>query len=114
MGSIYRQFGLFWDDSRWGNVQYMDGLKLRSDYGVSLEDTPDFKDDFKIDRYFQFFFAQSCVSGAILGADFDSFAGSERGNIFIARVVPTWKLGEKETFAWASRRPWARSTISQR
>ena len=76
-GSIYRQFGLFWDDSWWGNVQYMDGLKLRSDYGVSLEDTPDFKDDFKIDRYFQFFFAQSRVSGAILGADSDSFAGSE-------------------------------------
>ena len=76
-GSIYRQFGLFWDDSWWGNVQYMDGLKLRSDYGFSLEDTPEFKDDFKIDRYFQFFFAQSRVSGAILGADSDSFAGSE-------------------------------------
>jgi hypothetical protein len=99
MGSVYRQFGLFWDDSWWGNVQYMDGLKLRSDYGVSLEDTPDFKDDFKIDRYFQFFFAQSRVSGAILGADSDSFAGSEARNTFIARVVPTWKLGEKETFA---------------
>ena len=98
-GSIYRQFGLFWDDSWWGNVQYMDGLKLRSDYGVSLEDTPDFKDDFKIDRYFQFFFAQSRVSGAILGADSDSFAGSEMRNTFIARVVPTWKLGEKQTFA---------------
>ena len=98
-GSIYRQFGLFWDDSWWGNVQYMDGLKLRSDYGVSLEDTPDFKDDFKIDRYFQFFFAQSRVSGAILGADSDSFAGSEARNTFIARMVPTWKLGEKQTFA---------------
>ena len=77
MGSVYRQFGLFWDDSWWGNVQYMDGLKLRSDYGLSLEDTPDFKGDFKIDRYFQFFIAQSRVSGAILGADSDSFAGSE-------------------------------------
>ena len=54
MGQIYRQFGLFWDDSWWGNVQYMDGMKLRSDYGVSLEDTPEFKDGFKIDRYLQF------------------------------------------------------------
>ena len=66
---------------------------------VSLEDTPDFKDDFKIDRYFQFFFAQNRVSGAILGADSESFAGSEERNTFIARVVPTWKLGEKQTFA---------------
>ena len=98
-GSIYRQFGLFWDDSWWGNVQYMDGLKLRSDYGVSLEDTPDFKDGFKIDRYLQFFFAQSRVSGAILGADSDSFAGSEMCNTFLARAVPTWKLGDKQTFA---------------
>ena len=99
MGSIYRQFGIFWDDSFRGNVQYFDGLKLRSDYGVSLEDTPDFKDDFKIDRYFQFFVAQSRISGAILGADSDSFAGSEMRNTFIGRVVPTWKLGEKQTFA---------------
>jgi len=99
IGSIYRQFGLFWDDSWWGNVQYMDGLKLNSDYGISLEDTPDFKDDFKIDRYFQLFFAQDRVSGAILGADSESFAGSEERNTFIARVVPTWKLGEKQTFA---------------
>jgi hypothetical protein len=98
-GSIYRQFGLFWDDSFWGNVQYFDGLKLRSDYGVSLEDTPDFKDNFKIDRYYQFFLAQSRISGAILGADSDSFAGSEMRNTFVGRVVPTWKLGEKQTFA---------------
>ena len=35
-------------------------------------------------------------------------------NTFIGRVVPTWKLGEKETLRWASRRPWGRSTISRR
>jgi hypothetical protein len=99
MGSIYRQFGLFWDDSWWGNVQYMDGLKLDSDYGVSLEDTPAFENDFKIDRYLQFYFAQDRVNGEICGADPESFAGSQERNTFIARVVPTWKLGEKETFA---------------
>jgi len=77
----------------------MDGLKLNSDYGISLEDTPDFKDDFKIDRYFQLFFAQDRVSGAILGADSESFAGSREFATFVGRVVPTWKLGEKETIA---------------
>jgi len=99
VGSIYKQFGLFWDDSWWGNVQYMDGLKLNSDYGVSLEYTPDFKNDFKVDRYLQFYFAKDRVSGACLGADPESFAGAEEHNTFIARVVPTWKLAEKETFA---------------
>lgn len=99
MGSIYKQFGLFWDDSWWGNVQYMDGLKLNSAYGLSLEDTPEFKDDFKIDRYFQLFVAEDRVSGAIVGADSESFAGSDERNTFIARVAPTWKLGEKQTFA---------------
>jgi hypothetical protein len=99
MGSIYRQFGLFWDDSWWGNVLYMDGLKLDSDYGISLEDTPAFENDFKIDRYLQFYFAQDRVNGEICGADAESFAGSQERNTLIGRVVPTWKLGAKETFA---------------
>jgi hypothetical protein len=100
MGSIYKQFGMFWDDSWWGNVQYMDGFKLNSAYGLSLEDTPEFKnDDFKIDRFLQFFLAEDRVSGAILGADSESFAGSNARNTFIGRLVPTWKLGEKQTFA---------------
>lgn len=99
MGSIYRQFGLFWDDSWWGNVQYMDGLKLDSDYGLSLEDTPDFENGFKIDRYLQLFLCKDRVNGEICGADAESFAGSNERNTLVARLVPTWKPGEHKTFA---------------
>lgn len=99
IGSIYKQFGLFWDDSFWGHVQYLDGLKLDSDYGVSLETTPEFEGDFKLDRYLQFYFARNRVSGALLGADPESFAGSREYATFVGRVVPTWKLAEEETLA---------------
>jgi len=99
IGSIYKQFGLFWDDSWWGNVQYFDGLKLDSDYGLSLEHTPDFEDGFKVDRYLQLYLAEDRVNGSIAGADPESFAGSEERNTFIGRFVPTWRSGEEATFA---------------
>jgi hypothetical protein len=37
VGKAYSHFGLFWDNSFYGNVQVYDGLKLDPDYGVSLE-----------------------------------------------------------------------------
>jgi hypothetical protein len=37
LGKVYRRFGLFWDDSFFGNVHYYDGHKLNPDYGASLE-----------------------------------------------------------------------------
>ena len=112
VGSVYRQFGLFWDDSWWGNVVHgwpETQLRLRGLAGGYTR----FKNDFKIDRYLQFFFAKDRVSGAVLGADPESFAGSEEHNTFIVRVVPTWKLGEKETFALDSPPPCSGSTIGR-
>src|SRR5205807_436179 len=35
-GKAYSHFGLFWDNSFYGNVQVYDGLKLDPDYGLSL------------------------------------------------------------------------------
>src|ERR1019366_1019745 len=37
VGKEYSHFGLFWDNSFYGNVQVYDGLKLDPDYGLSLE-----------------------------------------------------------------------------
>lgn len=36
-GKVFRRFGVFWDDSFFGNVLFYDGLKLNPDYGISLE-----------------------------------------------------------------------------
>lgn len=44
-GKIYRQVGIFWDDSFFGNIQYFDGLKLNPDYGLSLEGDKGFAGD---------------------------------------------------------------------
>ena len=37
VGKSFAQFGRFWDDSFYGNVHLRDGLKLDSNYGLSLE-----------------------------------------------------------------------------
>lgn len=37
VGKSFSQFGRFWDDSFYGNVHLRDGLKLDSNYGLSLE-----------------------------------------------------------------------------
>lgn len=37
VGKAFSQFGRFWDDSFYGNVHLRDGLKLDSNYGLSLE-----------------------------------------------------------------------------
>ena len=36
-GKIWKRFGLDWDGTFWGNVQYYDGMKLDPDWGVSWE-----------------------------------------------------------------------------
>ena len=55
-GAIWRRFGLDWDGSWYGNVPYYDGLMLATGLGISWEDTRKISDDFKVDRFFQFFF----------------------------------------------------------
>jgi hypothetical protein len=97
-GAVGRRFGLDWDGSWWGNVEYFDGFKLASSWGLSWEVTPEMKDGWKIDRYFQFFF-HDYLDGSLVGANPVSVNGSSERNTFVARVVPTVQLSEDETLA---------------
>ena len=38
-GKMYRNVGILWDDSFFGNLLYMDGLKLNPDWGVGIDGT---------------------------------------------------------------------------
>ncbi|HKN85953.1 MAG TPA: hypothetical protein VJV04_03745 [Nitrospiraceae bacterium] len=98
-GAVVRRFGIDWDGSWWGNVQYFDGLKLNPDLGVSLEDTHDFRNGLKVDRFVQFFVKDYNVSGSIVGANPESVVGSRQVNTLMARVVPTWSFRDHSAVA---------------
>jgi hypothetical protein len=98
-GAIVRRFGIEWDGSWWGNVQYFDGLKLNPDLGISLEETPEMTAGFKVDRYLQFFVRDYNVSGSIVGANPESVVGSRQVNTLMGRIVPTWALPNQSTLA---------------
>ena len=98
-GSILKRFGLEWDGSWWGSVQYFDGFKLDTDWGVAWERTPLFVDGFKMDSYVQFFFHENSVNGTLVGSDAESVIGSSERNTLVARCVPTWQLSDTQTVA---------------
>jgi hypothetical protein len=98
-GAIVRRFGIDWDGSWWGNVQYFDGLKLNPDLGLSLEHTPDFREGFKLDRFVQFFVRDYNVSGSIVGANPESVVGSRQVNTLMGRFVPTWSFRDHSVLA---------------
>jgi hypothetical protein len=98
-GKIWKRFGLDWDGTFWGNVQYFDGYKLDPDWGLSWENTPQFGCGFKVDTFAQFFLHEDGVNGSLVGADSESAVGSDERNTGVIRVVPTWELGDKSTLA---------------
>lgn len=98
-GSVWKRFGLDWDGTWWGPVQYFDGYKLDTDWGVAWEDTPEMECGFKIDKYVQFFIHENNVNGSLVGADPESVIGSSERNTFVGRLVPTWELCPHRTLA---------------
>jgi hypothetical protein len=97
-GAIWRRFGLDWDGSWWGSTPYYDGFMLSTGWGFSWEQTPAMEDGFKVDRYFQFFFADN-IDESLVGADPRSVLGSSERNTGIVRVVPTVQLSPQSTLA---------------
>lgn len=98
-GAIVRRFGIDWDGSWWGNVQYFDGLKLNPDVGVSWERTPEPRGGFKLDSFLQFFTTDYNVSGSIVGAIPESVIGSSQRNTGMTRMVPTWYFRDRSSLA---------------
>ena len=94
VGKAYSHFGLFWDNSFYGNVQVYDGLKLDPDYGLSLEGAvrPDGNSGL---RYWgQFFIVDGQTNVSLTGRDTISIPGARRRNQAIIRVEPFTKLGD--------------------
>ncbi len=99
LGKIWKRFGVDWDDTWWGNVQYFDGFKLNPDYGVSWEQTWKVSKKFTVDSFVQYFVAQDGVAGAEPDSMPETTTGSAEHNTGVVRVVPTLKLSNNSALA---------------
>lgn len=87
-GKEYSRFGLFWDNSFYGNVQVYDGLKLDPDYGLSLEGTLGADTDKGLRYYAQYFVVDGHTNVSLDGRDTISIPGANRRNESILRAEP--------------------------
>jgi hypothetical protein len=78
-GKEYSHFGLFWDNSFYGNVQVYDGLKLDPDYGLRA--------------WGQFFVIDGQTNVSLPGRDTFSIPGARRRNHGILRLEPFLTAG---------------------
>jgi hypothetical protein len=87
-GKEYSRFGLFWDNSFYGNVQVYDGLKLDPDYGLSLEGGFGADGDKGLRYYAQYFVVDGHTNVSLDGRDTISIPGANRRNESILRAEP--------------------------
>jgi hypothetical protein len=93
-GKAYSHFGLFWDNSFYGNVQVYDGLKLDPDYGLSLEGVLADKAAVGLRGWAQYFVIDGQTNVSLPGRDTFSIPGARRRNQIIGRLEPFARIGE--------------------
>jgi len=98
-GKLYSRFGRFWDGSFFGNVPYLDGLKLDPDYGVSLEGTQPLAGDVSHEYALQYFTVDGSTNGSLQDRDTLSIDGARQRRSTVARWAPRLALGEASSVA---------------
>jgi hypothetical protein len=96
-GKVYSHFGLFWDNSFYGNVQVYDGLKLDPDYGLSLEGALRPDSSAGLRYWAQYFVVDGHTNVSLVGRDTISIPGAHRRNQTILRVEPFYRSGQTLT-----------------
>ena len=92
VGKIYKQLGLFWDGTFYGNIQVYEGLKLDPNAGLSLEGKLGKK--VGVAFWAQFFVVDGHTNASLFGRDTISIAGARRRNTLVARVQPFVQLSK--------------------
>ena len=93
-GKVYSHFGLFWDNSFYGNVQVYDGLKLTPNYGLSIEAESQGEGRLGGKLFLQYFVIDGHTNVALPGRETFSIPGARRRNESIVRLEPTLRVGE--------------------
>ena len=97
VGKVWAQFGRFWDNSFYGNVQEYDGFKLDPNHGISVEGKLAFDKGMGMDFYAQYFITDGVTNYSLPGRDTMSIPGARRRNYFVGRVEPSWKVNDDLT-----------------
>ena len=92
VGKIYKQLGLFWDGTFYGNIQVYEGLKLDPNAGVSLEGK--LGEKVGVAFWAQFFIVDGHTNASLLGRDTISIPGARRRNTLVGRVQPFLRLSK--------------------
>ncbi|HYP74943.1 MAG TPA: hypothetical protein VER12_03270 [Polyangiaceae bacterium] len=92
VGKIYKQLGLFWDGTFYGNIQVYEGLKLDPNAGVSLEGKLGATAGAAF--WAQFFVVDGHTNASLLGRDTISIPGARRRNTLLLRIQPFLQLSE--------------------
>ena len=90
IGKSYSRFGLFWENSFYGNVHFYDGIKLDPNYGVSLEGSVGKETGFRLGYYGQYFIVDGRTNGSYVGRDTISIPNARRRHISVARLEPAY------------------------
>jgi hypothetical protein len=97
VGKIYKQLGLFWDGTFYGNIQVYEGLKLDPNAGLSLEGK--LGEKLGVAFWAQFFVVDGHTNASLVGRDTISIAGARRRNTLLGRVQPFWQLSKTAKLA---------------
>jgi hypothetical protein len=90
VGKVYKQLGLFWDNSFYGNIQVYEGLKFDPNAGASLEGK--FGERLGLAFWAQYFVIDGHTNASLTGRDTISIPGARRRNTVAGRVAPFARL----------------------
>jgi hypothetical protein len=90
VGKIYKQVGLFWDNSFYGSIQVYEGLKFDPGAGFSLESK--LGESLGVNAFAQFFVVDGHTNASLVGRDTISIPGARRRNTTAARIQPFAQL----------------------
>jgi hypothetical protein len=93
IGKLYKQVGLFWDHTFYGNIQVYEGLKFDPNTGFSLEGK--FGKTTGASFWAQYFVIDGHTNASLSGRDTISIPGARRRNVFAARFQPFFELSQR-------------------
>ncbi|MBK9262903.1 MAG: hypothetical protein IPM54_24250 [Polyangiaceae bacterium] len=90
VGKTYSRFGLFWDNSFYGNTHFFDGIKLDPNYGVSIEGSVGKEKGFRLGYYGQYFIVDGRTNGSYIRRDTVSIPGARKRHMVVVRAEPSY------------------------
>lgn len=96
LGKIYSKLSPIWDDCFYGSLLYFEGVKLDSNYGVSLEGGFETEKGFGLSYYGQYFLLDGGTNGSLRDRDTVWVAGDvHRHHTTLLRVEPSYRFNKR-------------------